>query len=281
MVALLGGRLVVPADTILPYGIAATLLFTAIATADLPLLIGTGASERRLFFERQTRALRLWLPFLILYVCYRALRSSLLQLVQHEGVQDTLKDVDERLLGVSPAWWMESFATPWLTELMAYAYSTMFLPPAIIMVTLYLRGRDSDLREVGLALLTAFYLGFFLFLLVPAKSPDVVYHFGSDLTGYGFYEWSMQAWRQLQQVTFDAFPSMHTCISTIALVLAYRHGDAFCSRHPRLLFAFVLPCAIALQLATLYLRQHYFVDLVAGWLLALLSLRIARIWRVG
>jgi membrane-associated phospholipid phosphatase len=279
--ALLGGRLVVPADTIVPYGIASALIFSALAILDLPLLVGSKTGCRRAFLGRQRRALRVWLPFIILYVCYRALRGTLLALVDHGGVQDSLKRADEILLGVSPAWWMESFASPWLTELMAYAYSTMFLPPLVVMLWLYGRKQDDALREVGLALLTAFYLGFFLFLLVPAKSPDVVYHFGTELSGYGFYEWSTQAWRQLQQVTFDAFPSMHTCISTIALVHTYRYGKLFSRRYPRLLFALALPLAIALQLATLYLRQHYFVDLLAGWGLAALSLFIARNWRGG
>ena len=70
----------------------------------------------------------------------------------------------------------------------------------------------------------------------------------------------MAAWRSLQAVTYDAFPSMHTAISTLAVVHAYR-------LRLRMWIA-MLPIVVLLQLATLYLRQHYFVDLVAGWAVA-------------
>jgi membrane-associated phospholipid phosphatase len=67
----------------------------------------------------------------------------------------------------------------------------------------------------------------------------------------------MRAWRSLQAVTYDAFPSMHTAISTLALVQAMRLRVR--------IWPVMLPIVVLLQLATLYLRQHYFVDLVAGW----------------
>ena len=92
----------------------------------------------------------------------------------------------------------------------------------------------------------------------------------------------MGAWRRLQQITFDAFPSMHTAISTIALVHAHRLGPLLAPRHPRAFFRVFLPVVVLLQLATLYLRQHYFVDLLAAWALAAVSLwlatRVERRW---
>jgi membrane-associated phospholipid phosphatase len=114
-----------------------------------------------------------------------------------------------------------------------------------------------------------------VFLLFPARSPDIVYRFDVPLAGHGLYEWTTGAWTRLQQITYDAFPSMHTCISTITLVHARRHGAVLFPRRPRLLFWTFLPAVAMLQLSTLYLRQHYFVDLVAGWLLAALSLAVA------
>ena len=68
---------------------------------------------------------------------------------------------------------------------------------------------------------------------------------------------------------------MHTCISTLALVHARQHGAVLYPRRPRLVFRLFLPAVILLQIATLYLRQHYFVDLVAGWGLAAVSLALA------
>ncbi|HUQ01002.1 MAG TPA: phosphatase PAP2 family protein [Kofleriaceae bacterium] len=252
--------LVVPMATVLPYAVVGVALVAVSA-----------------FVQRSRRVVRVWIPFVFLYLCYRALRGVLLLIPDAAGRHAQLRAVDEALLGVSPAWAMESLATPWLTELLAYAYATMFILPLVVLVTLSVRGHERELRRAALGLLVAFYLGFVVFLLVPAKSPDIVYagEFETELRGYGFYEASMGAWQRLQQITFDAFPSMHTAISTIALVHARRLGVVLVPRHPRAMFRVYLPVVVLLQVATVYLRQHYFVDLMAAWALAALSLWIA------
>lgn len=278
----LHGALAVPTDTIAPYLKVGAILLGTTALVQSPLLLGRQAGDRRRFVATQVRALRVWAPFVLLYLCYRALRGVLLLIPPERDQAALLKRADEAIFGVSPAWWMQQFATPWLTELMAVAYGLMFILPMIVLVGLYARGHDRRLRECALAVLLAFHLGFVVFLLVPAHSPDIVYDFGAPLTGHGFYEWSHASWARLQQITFDAFPSMHTTISTIALVLVRRHGAALWPSRPRALFAAFIPAVLLLQISTLYLRQHYFVDLLAGWSLAALSLvlasRLTRRW---
>ena len=49
-------------------------------------------------------------------------------------------------------------------------------------------------------------------------------------------------------------------------------------RFARKLFWFLLPFAIGLHLATVYLRHHYVVDLLAGWVLGILAYRYAPVW---
>jgi membrane-associated phospholipid phosphatase len=275
LVGVLGGTLDLAVDSAAPLVVMLALLaVTALARA--PLLLERQPGDRRRFVAQQLLAIRAWAPFILLYVTYRALRRTMNVLVDH-GVEAQLKALDERLLGVSPSWWFEKIATPWLTDVMSLAYALMFVLPLIILLLLYVRERRDHFREVALALLGAFYLGFALYLLVPARSPRIAYGYASDLVGAtGLYELSAMAWDQLQQVTYDAFPSLHTTISTIALWFAARHGDALSRRWPRLLFWLFLPCVVALQISTLYLRQHYFVDLIGGWLLAALVVWGAR-----
>lgn len=252
------GDLAVPPSTFVPY-----------------LAIGAAMCALAAAVPRSRPLVRVWLPFVILYLCYRALRGVLLLIPDERGQHALLRAADEALLGESPAWALGAIATPWLTEILAYAYALMFVLPMIVLVTLSVRGHAAALRSAALALLLAFYGGFIVFLLVPAKSPDIVYVFDRPLSGHGFYEASMGAWTRLQQITFDAFPSMHTCISTIALVHARRLGPLLWPARPRTLFIAFVPAVAMLQLATLYLRQHYFVDLLAGWLLAALAIWLA------
>jgi membrane-associated phospholipid phosphatase len=258
----LGGALHVPWGGILPFLAIGSVMIVSSTAVDVALRRPLGLR----------RALRLWAPFAIVYLCYRALRGAIPDIVDG-GVETALVRADVWLLGSSPAWSLEAIHTPWLTELLAIAYATMFFLPLAVMLVLHARGRDRELRHVALSLQLAFYVGFTMFLLVPARSPDVVYEF-APLVGYGFYERSMAAWRSLQAVTYDAFPSMHTAISTLALVHAYR---------VRLrLWVVMLPIVMLLQLATLYLRQHYFVDVVAGWGVAALAIagatQLERLW---
>ena len=255
----LGGQLQIPWDGVLPFlGVAAALLaISALTNIVLHRPLGL------------LRSVRLWSPFAVVYLCYRALRGALPVVVEH-GVESTLVRADQFLLGSSPAWSLSIIHTPWLTELLSYAYATMFFLPLAVLLVLHARGRDSDLREVAVSLQLAFYIGFALFMLVPARSPDVLYVF-PPLEGGPFFEASMRAWHSLQAVTYDAFPSMHTTISTIALAQAVRMRLG--------LWRWMVPVVLLLQLATLYLRQHYFVDVVAGWGVAALAITTAR-WAV-
>ena len=251
----LGGSLHVPWDGIVPFVAIGGVMYASSAAVDLALRRPT-----------DRRVLRLWAPFAVVYLCYRALRGAIPALVDG-GYEDALVRADIALLGVSPAWALEAIHARWLTEVLAYAYATMFFLPLAVMLVLHARRRDRELRGVALSLQLAFYLGFTIFLLVPARSPDVVYAF-APLEGYGFYEASMAAWRSLQAVTYDAFPSMHTAISTLALVHAIR-------LRLRWMVIVMAPIVVLLQLATLYLRQHYFVDLIAGWAVAALAIALA------
>lgn len=270
LAGILGGELSMVVDSAAPLLVLGALLLVT-ALARLPLL----ARDPARYWEQQRFAVRTWAPFVLLYMCYRALHRTM-NLIVTDGVEDRLRALDEALLGLSPSWWFERFASPWLTEVMAFAYGLMFFLPLTVLVLLYARDRRDDFREVALAVLVAFYVGFVLYLLVPARSPRIVYAYERPLVGaIGLYELSTLAWDRLQQVTYDAFPSLHTAISSVALAFAWRHGDALSRRRPRLLFWIFLPNVIALQISTLYLRQHYFVDLIGGWALAAFTVWLA------
>ncbi|MBW2454395.1 MAG: inositol phosphorylceramide synthase [Deltaproteobacteria bacterium] len=274
LVHAVGGQLHFDRELLSPLVLLVALLAITAAWR-APLLLGRRPGDRRRYRELLAKTARTWTPFMLLYACYCVLHR-LTGLIVAGGVEAELKALDEALLGTSPAWWLERFITPWLTDVMAFGYGLMFGLPLAALVLLELRGRSQAFRELALAILVAFYAGFVLYLLVPARSPRLVYGFATELEGaIGLYESWTLAWDRLQQTSYDAFPSLHTTISTIALVAAWRHGSALSPRWPWLWVAAFLPAVVLLQLATLYLRQHYFVDLVAGWLLAGFALWLA------
>ena len=207
-------------------------------------------------------------PFVWLYIIYRSLRR-MTDVLSIRSVEPLLVRIGERLFGTEPTFWIQQFASPWLTEVMTFAYALMFVYPLIILVLLHVRERRDLFREVALALLAIFFIGFLLYIFVPAQSPRLVYPLAYEprhLTGVtGFYAFSERTWDAMQMITYDAFPSLHTGVSTLSLLYAGALGPVLWPRRPRALFFIFLPFVVALWLSTLYLRQHYVIDVFAGF----------------
>ena len=169
---------------------------------------------------------------------------------------------DHALFGVHPTVWMERWIRPWLTDLLQLAYTSYFFLPLILGTALYFRGKRDAYHEAVFTVLLGFYASFAGYLLIPAVGPrftlahlQTVPLDGSPLT---------QAIREtldwLENNKRDVFPSGHTAIVILVLVLAYRFE--------RRLFYPFLPLVLALVVSTVYLRYHYVVDVIAGILLA-------------
>jgi membrane-associated phospholipid phosphatase len=67
----------------------------------------------------------------------------------------------------------------------------------------------------------------------------------------------------LERTKLDVFPSGHTMVTAAVLLVALRRA--------RRVFWALLPVASVLVFSTVYCRYHYVVDVLAGLLLALLS----------
>jgi membrane-associated phospholipid phosphatase len=112
---------------------------------------------------------------------------------------------------------------------------------------------------------------YLLYVLFPAAPPRLVlvYEYKVSLEGYPRLFSSLEA-RAFELLPVDsraAFPSLHAAVSLVALLNAWRYE--------RRLFWPLLPFVLGLWVSTIYLRHHYFVDLIAGWLLAPLALFVA------
>jgi membrane-associated phospholipid phosphatase len=191
--------------------------------------------------------------------------------VNPHDVHDTLVALDAAIFGVQPCIWAERFISPPLTELMQFLYLNFFwIAPATSVLLLWQR-RHAAFRTATVGILTCFFLGYALYVLLPAAPPRLVLmtQFTKNLKGYpvGFSTLSAEAFSLLPTDSRAAFPSLHTAASTVALFYAWRFL--------RRLFYVLLPFVVGLWVSTIYLRHHYFVDLVAGWLLAPVAIWVA------
>jgi membrane-associated phospholipid phosphatase len=80
---------------------------------------------------------------------------------------------------------------------------------------------------------------------------------------------------------FNCFPSMHAGMSTICFYTWYRYAKAKPSRWTKIMAGLSLVFAIGIILSTLFLKQHYIADLIAGIVLAWVVGRLVfdRLWK--
>jgi membrane-associated phospholipid phosphatase len=209
------------------------------------------------------RALRETVPLLACFLIYTNLHDTI-GFVNPNDVHHWLVGLDEAIFGVQPCVWAERFITPARTEVMQFLYLNFFWIAPSTSVLLLVKRRFPEFRAATLGVVTCFFMGYALYVLFPAAPPRLVlvYEFTKSLRGYpvGFSNLSAQAFSLLPVDSRAAFPSLHTAASTVALVYAWRHVRPW--------FWVLLPFVVGLWASTIYLRHHYFVDLVAGWLLA-------------
>ncbi len=219
---------------------------------------------------RWVRGARAVLPFVACILIYTNLHDTIAFVNPHD-VHPFLARLDARLFGVVPCLWAERFVTPARTEVMSFFYANFFwIAPAVPLVLLA-TGRMADFRVAVLGIVTCFYLGYFAYVVFPAAPPRLylAHEFSRSLRGYPnlLYHLSEETLALLPLGSRAAFPSLHAAVSLLALVYAWRFT--------RITFGVLVPFVGGLWLSTIYLRHHYAVDLLAGWLLVPLALWIA------
>jgi len=172
-----------------------------------------------------------------------------------------LLTIDEAMFGQTPAIFCEGLATAWLTDLTSLCYLTyhLYLPVAVVHAALIPNISSQRLRVY---LFTGFAIGFAGYLLVPAVGPASAFPelFRRPLPG-GTLARVIGELVAAGSSGYDVFPSLHVLITCILLDHDWRHVR-------RRFWMMVVP-SLGLVISTVYLRYHYGVDILAGFLLFL------------
>ena len=216
------------------------------------------------------RGLRETVPFLACLLIYTNLHDTI-GFVNPHDVHWWLVAFDKTIFGVVPCVWAERFIQPRLTDLMQFFYLSFFWIAPSTSLALLVRRKWAEFRKATLGVLVCFYIGYVLYVVFPAAPPRLVlvFEFTKNLRGYSevISTLSAGAFALLPTDSRAAFPSLHTAVSTVSLIYAWRYARTF--------FYVLVPFVLGLWASTIYLRHHYFVDLVAGWLLAPLAVWVA------
>lgn len=186
----------------------------------------------------------------------------------HSHTADALlQRADQWLVGTNLSLRMETLVCPALTEFFSACY-ILFFPYLLFSVILYCVGDLATFKKFTAGLFSIYGLGFFGYTLLPAQGPHLVMadQFTVPLTG-GWITHGNSEIVRLGSNHVDVFPSLHCAVSLYFLLFdrAYKLWR---------FKLYLIPC-VGLWISTIYLRYHYFVDLVAGFALSAFSLWLA------
>lgn len=178
-------------------------------------------------------------------------------------VDDQLIGFDQRWLHYEPAVAWDAHATPAVTEWLSFFYLSYFALLAVHLLPIVLVERRRHIvAEFTLGIATLYCVGQFLYVLVPAYGPYV--HLDGAFTRelHGPYWYPMM--RRLVAsggARADVFPSLHTAAPTFLALFSFRHRR---ERPFRYTWPVVALFASQIIVATMYLRWHYLIDVIAG-----------------
>jgi len=193
--------------------------------------------------------------------------QDLLPLVNPRSFDRELHEFDLAWFGVEPAAWFDRMVTPLTTDWFAFFYFGYFLVLALHVIPILLFSRnDRALSEFALGMLLLFGVGHTLYLLVPGFGPyrAMPELFSRPLSSVPWWNLT-EAIVAANGAEKDIFPSLHTGAPTFMVLYAFRRRAELPYRYSWPLLAFF---AVNIVTATMFLRWHYVVDVVAGLLLA-------------
>lgn len=203
-----------------------------------------------------------WFPFLVILMMYYSLWGDATHLLITTDRDAELIAWDQKLFGFQASVAMQRFTSPPLTAWMEIAYAFHILNIPLVACFIYLRRSRLRFREMMAGVLVITFLGVLGYLLVPAIGP--VYTLRDQFT-VALTQPLAIVNRQIEfmdyaRITRDVFPSLHVAISFVVWMYAFRNS--------RRLFWILSPLILSLWVSTVYLRYHYLINIVAGFILA-------------
>ncbi len=178
-----------------------------------------------------------------------------------------LQHLDQMLFGMQPGVALANHLSPLASDVLMVAYCSYYLWPSLLGAVYLWYDGEAQFDRWALAVMVSLVINYLLYLAVPAIGPRfaMVDSFAHPVEGV-IAAPLFQAFLK-SPYTRDCFPSGHTALTLMVLIDSWRHARRF--------FWAVLPAGVLLIVATVGLRFHYGVDLLAAVPLAVFSLWLA------
>ncbi|HET9532587.1 MAG TPA: phosphatase PAP2 family protein, partial [Blastocatellia bacterium] len=218
---------------------------------------------------RVWRFIRGWYPVALVPVTFKEL-TLLIPLIHPRDYDWELARIDYWMFGAHPTVWLERVTWPALTELFQISYTTYYFLPMVLGGVLWSKGWFERFHFFVFVAVLGYYLSYLGYIAVPAIGPRFILadEQSFPLRGVFLFQFIRETLDRAEGITRDCFPSGHTELTLLVLYYARRYH--------RRTFWLSLPAGSALIISTVYLRYHYVIDVIAGALLALAVIVVAK-----
>jgi len=169
-----------------------------------------------------------------------------------------LSRIDALILGNQISFLLEPWIRPWVTDFLSIVYFShlVFFPG--VALYFYLVKEGKMFRRLMMGYLTIMLMGITSYLILPAVGPDKFFdgQFTHDLQGQTVSK-GVAYVIDVGRVNYDCFPSLHV---GIPLLLSFYLRD-----YRKRMFIPALLYVALMSYATLYLRYHYFIDIIGAF----------------
>jgi membrane-associated phospholipid phosphatase len=227
------------------------------------LLIVAIAVRREEQLPRTAQILANFYPIAFIPILYESL-GPLIFAARSRSYDDLLIAADRIVFRTDPTVWLQRFVRPFLTDFFFVSYLTYYFIAIALGVLLWKR-KGTVPRRFIFTLSLSYVLSYAGYFIVPALGPRTALASAHSvpLETTAVSRAIATTLDKLENTKFDVFPSGHTMVAVVVLIVAFQRA--------RVAFWWFLPVAACLIVSTVYCRYHYVVDVVAGALLAAIT----------
>jgi hypothetical protein len=196
--------------------------------------------------------------------------AELLPLVRPISLDHELHALDLKLFGIEPAMALDGLVNSVTTEWFAFFYYGYFFLLALHVIPLLLFARQPRIvSEFALGLLVIFCIGHMLYMVVPGFGPyKAMAHEFARPFPHGLWLDTVMTTVAEGGAQKDIFPSLHTAAPMFIALFSFRNRHRLPFKYT---WAPVVFMALNIIIATMFLRWHYVIDVVAGLVLSVVA----------
>ena len=207
-------------------------------------------------------------------ISYFELRE-LLPVVNTKSLDPELSFIDEHILHFEPSLVLDRFVTPAATEWFSFFYFGYFALLAVHVLPMVFFSRRRLLPEFALGMIMVYATAHTVYMLVPGYGPVrfLADRYQHELPS-GFWLDAVLNAVQSGGAQKDIFPSLHTAGPFFLALFSFRHRDKLPFKYT---WHFVAFFAANIIIATMFLRWHYLIDVLAGMALSTTGFLLASV----